>query len=223
MISSVEYKDSTFTLTLFYFLSSSHSIHSKIKWKTDSHIHIVFSPNNSTLLFILSKYFSFHSFPTTIHNIAKTQWKLFSISFSFTRFNAWFSSAALPAGVDSASPFHWWVLWVFWVVFSTLHPNSIMNTLRRFGAAVRLIFPLRAATLAGRFRLDAFTSNLCKSRRTTRNQSTTNPNGRRDRSRAWSHCDKSSLQSEYLWFSANRNTLRPICANFPFFASNWIS
>ena len=121
MISSVENKDSTFTLTLFYFLSSSHSIHSKIKWKTDSHIHIVFSPNNSTLLFILSKYFSFHSFPITIHNIAKTQWNLFSISFSFTRFNAWFSSVALPAGVDSASPSHWWVLWVFWVVFSTLH------------------------------------------------------------------------------------------------------
>ena len=123
MISSVEYKDPTFTLTLFYFLSSSHSIHSKIKWKTDSHIHIVFSPNNSTLLFILSKYFSFHSFPITIHNLAKTQWNLFSISFSFTRFNAWFSSAALPAGVDSASPFHWWVLWAFWVVFSTLHPK----------------------------------------------------------------------------------------------------
>ena len=53
MISSVEYKDSTFTLTLFYFLSSSHSIHSKIKWKTDSHIHIVFIPNKFTLLFIL--------------------------------------------------------------------------------------------------------------------------------------------------------------------------
>ena len=123
MISSVENKDSTFTLTLFYFLSSSHSIHSKIKWKTDSHIHIVFSPNNSTLLFILSKYFSFHSFPITIHNIAKTQWNLFSISFSFTRFNAWFSSAALPAGVDSALLSHWWVLWVFWVVFFTLHPK----------------------------------------------------------------------------------------------------
>ena len=103
---------------------------------------------------------------------------------------------------------------------STLHPNSIMNTLRRFGAAVRLIFPLRAATLAGRFRLDAFTSNLCKSRRTTRNQSTANPNGRQGGSRAWRNCDKSSLQSEYLWQSANRNTLRPICANFPFFASN---
>ena len=102
----------------------------------------------------------------------------------------------------------------------TLHPNSIMNTLRRFGAAVRLIFPLRAATLAGRFRLDAFTSNLCKSQRTTRNQSTENPKGRQEGSRAWSHCDKSSLQSEYHWFSANRNTLRPICANFPFFASN---
>ena len=28
-------------------------MHSKIKWKTDSHTHIVFSPNNSTLLFIL--------------------------------------------------------------------------------------------------------------------------------------------------------------------------
>ena len=53
MISSVEYKDSTFTLTLFYFLSSSHSIHSKIKWKTDSHIHIVFIPNKFILLFIL--------------------------------------------------------------------------------------------------------------------------------------------------------------------------
>ena len=92
-------------------------MHSKIKWKTDSHIHIVFSPNNSTLLFILSKYFSFHSFPTTIHNIAKTQWNLFLISFSFTRFNAWFSSAALLAGVDSALPSHWLVLWVFWVVF----------------------------------------------------------------------------------------------------------
>ena len=108
----------------------------------------------------------------------------------------------------------------FGLCFLRFTPNSIMNTLRRFGAAVRSIFPLRAATLAGRFRLDAFTSNLCKSRRTTRNQSTANPNGRRDRSRAWSHCDKSSLQSEYLWFSANRNTLRPICANFPFFASN---
>ena len=123
MISSVEYKDSTFTLTLFYFLSFSHSIHSKIKWKTDSHIHIVFSPNNFTLFFILSKYFSFHSFPITIHSIAKTQWKLFSIFFSFTRFNAWFSSAALLAGMDSASPSHWWVLWVFWVVFSTFHPK----------------------------------------------------------------------------------------------------
>ena len=170
-----------------------------------------------------SKYYSFHSFPITIHSIAKTQWKLFSISFSFTRFNACFSSAALSAGVDSASLSHWWVLWVFWVVFSTLHPNSIMNTLRRFGAAVRSIFPLLAVTLAGRFRLDAFTSNLCKSRRTTRNQSTENPKGRQGGSRAWSHCDKSSLQSEYHWFSANRNTLCPICANFPFFASNWIS
>ena len=83
-----------------------------------------------------------------------------------------------------------------------------MNTLRRFGAAVRLIFPLRAATLAGRFRLAAFTSNLCKSRRTTRNQSTANPNDRQEGSRAWRNCDKSSLQSEYLWHSANRNTLR---------------
>ena len=110
--------------------------------------------------------------------------------------------------VDSVSPSHWWILWVFWVVFSTLHPNSIMNTLRRFGAAVRLIFPLRAATLAGRFRLDAFTSNLCISRRTTQNQSIANPNGRQGGSRAWSNCGKSSLQSEYLWRSANRNTLR---------------
>ena len=54
----------------------------------------------------------------------------------------------------------------------------------------------------------------------TKNQSTTNPNGWQDGSRAWRNCGKSSLQSEYLWFSANRNTLRPICANFPFFASN---
>ena len=91
-----------------------------------------------------------------------------------------------------------------------------MNTLRRFGAAVRSIFPLRASTLAGRFRLDAFTLNLCKSRRTTQNQSTANPNGRQGGSRAWRNCGKSSLQSEYHWFSANRNTLRPICANFPF-------
>ena len=68
MISSVEYKDSTFTLTLLHFLSSSHSIHSKIKRKTDSHIHIVFSPNNSTLLFILSKYFSFHSIHSFTHS-----------------------------------------------------------------------------------------------------------------------------------------------------------
>ena len=69
MISSVEYKDSTFTLTLLHFLSSSHSIHSKIKRKTDSHIHIVFSPNNSTLLFILSKYFSFHSIHSFTHSL----------------------------------------------------------------------------------------------------------------------------------------------------------
>ena len=41
-------------------------------------------------------------------------------------------------------------------------------------------------------------------------------NGRRDRSRVWRNCGKSSLQSKYLWHSANRNTLRPICANFPF-------
>ena len=108
----------------------------------------------------------------------------------------------------------------FGLCFLRFTPNSIMNTLRRFGAAVRSIFPLLAVTLAGRFRLDAFTSNLCKSRRTTRNQSTANPNSRQEGSRAWSNCDKSSLQSEYLWFSANRNTLRPICTNFPFFASN---
>ena len=96
----------------------------------------------------------------------------------------------------------------FGLCFLHFTPNSIMNTLRRFGAAVRLIFPLRAVTLAGRFRLDAFTSNLCKSRRTTRNQSTANPNGRQGGSRAWSNCGKSSLQSEYLWRSANRNTPR---------------
>ena len=36
MISSVEYKDSTFTLILLHFQFSSHSIHSRIKWKTSS-------------------------------------------------------------------------------------------------------------------------------------------------------------------------------------------
>ena len=92
-------------------------------------------------------------------------------------------------------------LGVLGCVFYALSPNSIMNTLRRF-------------------RLDAVRSNLCKSRRITRNQSTANPKGRQDGNRAWRNCGKSSLQSEYLWHSANRNTLRPICANFPFFASN---
>ena len=96
----------------------------------------------------------------------------------------------------------------FGLCFLRFTPNSIMNTLRRFGAAVRSTFPLRAATLAGRFRLDAFTSNLCKSQRTTRNQSTANQNGRQDESRAWRSCGKSSLQSEYLWRYANRNTPR---------------
>ena len=223
MISSVEYKDPTFTLTLFHFLFSSHSIHSKIKWKTDSHIHIVFSPNNFTLLFILleilfipflsnnhTQYskntmeplldiFLFHSLQRLVQFSSVTSWHGFCLTISLM------GSLGVLGCV------------------STLHPNSIMNTLRRFGAAVRLIFPLRAVALAGRFRLDAFTSNLCKSRRITRNQSTTNPNDRQEGSRAWRNCGKSSLQSEYLWHSANRNTLRPICANFPFFASNWIS
>ena len=138
------------------------------------------------------------------------------------------SLASTPGSVQQRYQLAWILLYhlidgffeCFGLCFLRFTPNSIMNTLRRFGAAVRSIFPLRAATLAGRFRLGAFTSKLCKLRRTTRNQSTANPNGRRDRSRTWSHCDKSSLQSEYLWFSANRNTLRPICAIFPFFASN---
>ena len=46
-----------------------------------------------------------------------------------------------------------------------------MNTLRRFVTVIGLTFPLRAATLVDRFRLYAFTSNLCTSRRTIHNQS----------------------------------------------------
>ena len=80
MISSVEYKDSTFTLTLFYFLSSFHSIHSKIKRKTEYHIHIVFSPNNSTLLFILLEilFIPFHSL---IHSLTHSLTHSFTHSF----------------------------------------------------------------------------------------------------------------------------------------------
>ena len=176
--------------------------------KTDNHIHTVISPNNSTLLFILLEILSFHSFPiTTAKQSRNTMEPLLDILL--------FHSLQRLVQFSSVTNWHGFCftislmgsLGVLGCIF-TLHPNSIMNTLRRFGAAVRLIFPLRAATLAGRFRLDAFTSNLCKSRRTTRNQSTANPNGRQDRSRAWSHCGKSSLQSKYLWCSANRNTLR---------------
>ena len=96
--------------------------HSHSHYSTSYSLHIPYTPKSNEKLIVTltlfslqtiplfyssySKYFSFHSFPTTIHNIAKTQRKLFVISFSFTRFNAWFSSVALPTGVDSASPSH---------------------------------------------------------------------------------------------------------------------